>query len=338
MLLSAPPAPRPVAIVSRYRPAAFRSTFTLGQEPEAPGDVIQDLDRVVSQSEWDRMTWTKEEAIATFNVVNLLKSIRDKVAYSAVVFREVVADPRLTGALQATEKGRQFISAANATGRWAQQLSKPNFLASLTSLQAALEINVLPRFGVAVVGTRPLFRGATIDAVKVDTSHGRGDLPEVVNFGNLAVSPLTSDLNALEAATREAETYAPEIKATMGNPPLPVLAVFIIKAAVVIGGALAVGYGVILPGLDKIAAMVKPTYADPAVLEVIEKIRETDPEKAAEMMRKLTETKQFWESAVDVAKWIAVGIGTLAAAWVLAKVVGLFGAPSGERRPQVAHR
>ncbi len=313
----------------RTRLAATKAPRRLAQ---AETDLIQDLTQVVSVPEWAVQTWTKETALVTFNVANLLKSIQAKVAYSAIVFRDIVADPRFTVMLQGTPEGQDFITAANATARWSEQLSKPNLMGSLANLQTALEINVLPRFGVGVTGWRPMFRGSRFDTVRVDTTE-RGR-PETVDFGNLATSSLKSDAEALEVVSRKAESLDRTGPVSLGA--IPPLIVFVIKAAIVIGGALLVGRTVLLPSLDKISDMVKPTYLDPKILEIIEGIRATDPQKADEMLNNLLKTRQFWESAVDVAKWVAVGVGTLAVAWILSRVLGLFSGQSGAPVPAQA--
>ena len=321
-----------VTLASTWRPAR-RTRLAATKAPrrlaQAETDLIQDLTQVVSVPEWAVQTWTKETALVTFNVANLLKSIQAKVAYSAIVFRDIVADPRFTVMLQGTPEGQEFITAANATARWTEQLSKPNLMGSLANLQTALEINVLPRFGVGVTGWRPMFRGSRFDTVRVDTTE-RGR-PETVDFGNLATSSLKSDAEALEVVSRKAESLDRTGPVSLGA--IPPLIVFVIKAAIVIGGALLVGRSVLLPSLDKISDMVKPTYLDPKILEIIEGIRATDPQKADEMLNNLLKTRQFWESAVDVAKWVAVGVGTLAVAWILSHVVGLFGGQSAAPAP-----
>ncbi len=321
-----------VTLASTWRPAR-RTRLVATKAPrrlaQAETDLIQDLTQVVSVPEWAAQSWTKETALVTFNVANLLKSIQAKVAYSAIVFRDIVADPRFTVMLQGTPEGQEFITAANATARWTEQLSKPNLMGSLANLQTALEINVLPRFGVGVTGWRPMFRGSRFDTVRVDTTE-RGR-PETVDFGNLATSSLKSDAEALEVVSRKAESLDRTGPVSLGA--IPPLIVFVIKAAIVIGGALLVGRSVLLPSLDKISDMVKPTYLDPKILEIIEGIRATDPQKADEMLNNLLKTRQFWESAVDVAKWVAVGVGTLAVAWILSHVVGLFGGQSAAPAP-----
>jgi hypothetical protein len=316
-----PIAPRSMAI-ARFQPIFTPRPFMsprMAQQTSQEPPLVQDLQAVVSIDQWAAQTWTKDGAIATYNVANLLWTIREKVAFSALAFKDLVSDPRILGTLQRTEDGRKFIEASNAVGRWSKQLSQPNLMSSVRNRLSAMEINIFPKFGVSVKGFRPLLSGNKLTSVRAETTLR----PEVIDFGNLYDTPIESDVNALQAATEDAEAIAPEIKVTMGIA-IPVLAVFLIKAAVVIGGALLIGHTLILPGVEKIAQAIKPTFTDPEALRQIDEIRKTDPKKATEMMDRLTKTKQFWEAATDIVKWVAIGVGTLAVAWILSSVLGLF--------------
>lgn len=315
-LLIQPPRPRAVPLVAPWRPAS------LGQQaPSVPAinlasDTLQDIPQVVSQNQWASQKWSKDDAIATFNVANLLWSVREKIAFSATLFQRLVADPRTLGVINTTDPDSGFPQATASLISLAQQLSHPNMMSSIRNLLTALEINVLPAFGVGVRGFRPLFNVRTkqLDQVKTDTSLGKS---EVIDFGDLYKTSLTNDVKALQVVTQDAAQFAPEIK--LGA--LPALATLAITAGIWVVTILIIGRGAAIPTIEAFAKIFNPITSNPELLKLLEQMRQTDPVAAAKMLNDLSKAGDVWAKGVDIAMWVAIGIGSVALAWIVGSVV-----------------
>lgn len=288
--------------------------------------VLKDLSAPISADQWAAQAWTKEQAIATFNVANLLWSIREKIAFSAVFFRDLVADPRTLATINSSGNSGEFISVTNELAKISQMLSLPNLMASVRNILEALEIRILPKFGVGVRGKRPLLRGPNspmpniLDCITTDTSGGKS---EVIDFGDLCNTSVLADLDALQVSTRSVEEIAPEIKlsgATLGAPiVIAPIVIFLIKAAAWIGGILLVGKVVALPSLDKVGEIADKFMANPAMLDAIKGI--TDPVKRAELIERYLKGQTLWQSIEKTAMWVAIALGAIAAAAIVYAIV-----------------
>ena len=324
--------------------ASKRQPVRLGQQtPSAPAGIpLQDLTMPTTSDQWAAQAWSKEEATAAYNVMSLLWTIREKIAFSAVLFKDLASDPRFLAVINASNNGPDFLRMTSATVSLSQALSLPNLMSSVRNLIDALEIRIFPKFGIGVRGYRPIFRGPNdvkpniLECSKIDTTQGK---KEIIDFGDLCKTDILSDLNALQVATKSAQEIAPEIKLgdmSLGNP-IPPLVVFLIQAAVIIGGILGVGYvlgnNVLLPALDKIHAIVQEFTANPAMLNAINEYRKTNPEKGAELLARYMEGQNIWQNISKTVMWTAIGVGALAVAAIIYMVTRPSGAPAAPAQP-----
>lgn len=322
-------------------PMAPKATVStrLGQQTSpipTEANLLQDMAKVVSSDEWaTAQTWTKEGAIAAFNVANLLWTIREKIAFSAVFFSNLVSDPRFLAVMNRSEEGADFVKATNALSKVSQMLSLPKFMSSVRNLLDALEIRILPKFGVEVRGMRPIFRGPNyakpniLDCTRVGRE-GPMVAKEILDFGDLCNSSAVTDLEALQVATRTAEEIAPEIRVGMpalGNP-IPLIVSFVIGVAAVVGGTILVGKMVALPAIDKVAAIADKFLANPAILDLIKEIQKTDPKKAAELFENYQKGQTVWQSLEKTAMWTAIAVGAIAVAAIVYAIVKPSSAPA----------
>lgn len=316
-LLEQPPRPHLVRMAPpSWRPASMGQAAASVPAINLASDTLQDIPQVISQNQWAAQTWTKQDAIATWNVANLLWSVREKIAFSATLFQQLVADPRSLGIINAAEPDGSFTKATSSLILLAKQLSQPNMMASIRNLLTALEINVLPSFGVGVVGFRPLFNVRTkqLDRVKVDISFGKS---EVIDFGDLFATSLTNDVNALQVAAQDASQFAPEIR--LGA--LPALAVLAITAAIWVTSILVVGRSVVIPTIGEFAKIFNPIASNPELMKSLEELRQRDPAAATDMLNRMMKAQDVWTKAIDIAMWVAIAVGSIAVAWIVGSVV-----------------
>ena len=298
----------------------------LGQVPALPAilpqaESVQDIPQAVSADQWAAQPWTKDEAEAAFNVANLLWTVREKVAFSAVTFQKLVADPTLLGAVVKTPEGAAFVDVVSTLIRLSKQLSLPNLMSSVRNLLIALEVRVLlPKFGVGVQGRRAIFRGPDWPKPNIldytDIKPGQG-AKEILDFGDLSSTALSTDVKALRASVEKADEIAPGV--SLSGPALAPIAVFLIKFAAWVVGALLVGRVVIYPIVSKIAEIVNPVIGNPDLLKIIQGM---EPQKAQAMLINLSQNQKIWADAgVKIAMWIAIGLGALAVGWVATTVI-----------------
>jgi hypothetical protein len=303
-------------VVGMPSPGFFWNGARLGQAPPVPGispssESVADLSTPVSAAQWEALPWTQNDAKAAFGVANLLWTVREKIAFSAVTFQAMVADPSLLGTIQKLPDGAAFFGATNVLIGLSKQLSLPNLMSSVRNLLIALETRVFPQnFSIGVQGRRPVFRGPNwptpniLDYVDVKPQAG---LKDILDFGDLSKTHLAGDVAALRAAADGASGIQ-----------APVLA-FIVKFASWVAGALLDAQVASYPPLSRIAQAVNPILSSP---DLEKAVQAKDPQKAQPILANLKESRKIWASGGSKAViWVAIGAGAIAlgflGSWIL---------------------
>lgn len=305
--------------VGIWRPVAVHPN--LGQMPAM---AVRDIPRAMSQSDWERQTWTKEGAMAAYAVAALLWAVREKIAFSAVLFQKLVADPRTLGVINRDPKGALFIDATDTLIGLSQQLSLPNLMSSVRNLITAMEVGILPKsFGVEVRALVPLFRGPNqpkpnvLDCTKTGRTGPPGVGMEILDLGDLC-GPILSDAKKLESVVRQASNIA--------GLPAPLTNVLFLPDVVK------------HRTVSEIADAVGPMVESADLRKAIEGIGTTDP-KTRELLENLPIAQKVWAAKrIGTLGWIAIGAGALAAAWLVTSVISAAAAKPAAPKPAVGRR
>lgn len=290
-------------------PGAFRRA--LGQAVRTPTD----LPSVVSSDEYARQAWTKDDALAAYNLANLFWNVQQKLQYTAYMLKQMEAVP---GLLDQMQDKNAFVDAADAIDQAARAAALPNATASMQNLITALETRVLPSFGIGVKGTRAFFRtqaglAVSLDCVSTDTTAGKA---ETVDFGDLCATNVSTDLKALEVAQKKVQDLAPEIKAQLGSPlVLAAIAITIIITVYMITAA-----------WEKSSEAALPPIRDPNVLAFLDRYAKRNPKAAEEFTRGMPILSGLLaKPGADPLVWVGVAAIALAGAWAIASIAGVFG-------------
>jgi len=286
----------------------------LGQE--APPPSPQDLPRVISTVEFASQDWTKDQAIEAFNLTNLVQAVMEKLAFSRSVFTQIQSQPTVLAAMTKAGAAQALNQTVTTLNDLLKRATLPNAMASTRNLQNALEVNILPKWGVGVKGIRPLFRAGTsampakLDSVSTDTSSGKS---EVLNFGDLTTTSVETDMAALKAASSKVQDIAPDIKlsgSSLGIEPITITVVSIIAVASILITWM------VTSTIKSGQQAAKPPVQDPDTMDRIQKLcNSLPPELAAACWGNVIKNNNFWNGSSSQDVWMYVGIG----------VVGLLG-------------
>ena len=297
---------------------------SLGQA--ASGQPPQDLPRVFSQDEFARQAWTKDEAVAAYNLANLVRSIMEKVVFSRKVFGQMQAQPSIAGAIQKAGGGEALSNTLASLNDITQRLTLPNAMASALNMRTALEVNVLPKFGIEVRGMAPLFRTSgplvgTLDCTRIGgTGPVRAGMAKILDFGDLCKTGFVTDMEALQAAQSQAKDIAPEIK--LSGPSLGDFGL--------ISGSVVLVLAVIALVMTKMIADTiqngrKVPLADPETVANIKAFCETvPPDQRSLCYGNFIKNANLYGSPTDVWMWVGLGAGAIAATWIVATLAGAF--------------
>jgi hypothetical protein len=301
----------------------------LGQTKPAPGQQPQDMDRVVSEDEWANQPWTnKDEAVAAFNLVNLLRSAQDKLAFSTAVFGVMQSQPDIVRAMAKAGAAEQLSASLAALNALARKVAYPNAMASSINLRSALEVRILPKWGIGVKGVRPLFRNQRgllpgLDPIRVDTTAGK---TETIDFGDLSRTTIDADLSALQAASEKMQDIAPEVKLS-GSSLGQLEIVLILVLVVIIVAIVAIVALAWLQDKKEAREAAKAPVTDPAVQAAIKNMCDSlPPDKRAECYIAFAKNASIMKSSepTDVWVWVGLGAGAIFATWVVATLAGAF--------------
>ena len=272
----------------------------------------QDLSFAMSQKDWAEIQWTKPQAILAYTIANLIWTIHEKVGFSAMFLQSLVADPRTLGSINASLGGSDLIQDADALGRLSSQLNLPNTMSSLRNLINAMEVNVLPSFGVEARGMRPLLKGATLDCVRTGNVASSGKASEILDFGNLCETSISEDLEKLSEAMRGMPAkFVPQadvVERTLAN---------IVLGALVEGKSDS-------PKADVIVKAVNSVFQDAAFGKMLETIKGVDATKAKAIADGVTAAVKIWKAGVNWLKWSMIGAGALVAAGAISIISGFW--------------
>lgn len=289
--------------VAPWSPAFLGSAHLshgLGQAPEEGG--FEDLSYSVSQKTWQEMEWTRDQASGAYRTADLLWAIREKAVFSASFFRDLIADPRILGAINANPSGGAFIDAANALVRLVQPLSLTNQMSSVRALIGAMETRILPGLGIAPSGRMPLFRNQAGFARIFDCTAVGGVPPAGairLDFGDLCGTSVISDLKTLRSAA--ADVSFDEAKNVLGD------------YSDWLAGILTDGRMATYPTADKISDAVEEIVSDSAVRKAVGSVSGA---KGQEMAANLATSAVVWAKPAGILKWIIVGAGALAVVYI----------------------
>lgn len=296
----------------------------LGQE--APPPSPQDLPRVISVVEFVNQAWTKDQAIAAFNLANLVQALMEKLAFSRSVFTQMESQPTVLAAMTKVGAAPALSQTITTLNGLLERATLPNAMASTKNLQQALEVNILPQWNVGVKGIRPLFRAgnsgipAILDSVSTDTSAGKN---EVINFGDLSQTDVVSDMDALKTATAKVQDIAPEIKLagpSLGMDPLTLSAIAIIAVAAVFIS------WVVSSTIKSGQQAAQPPVTDPDTMERIQKLCNSLPPKLAEVCwGNVMKNNSFWnppsDNTKDVLMYVGIGVAGLVGIWLVTSFI-----------------
>ena len=263
--------------------------------------------RVYSVPEFIAQKWDREGAIAAFTLFNNWLGLREKIAHTAYLGGLIAKDARLWSGVTQAPAGTDFIKVVAEVARFNEKFSDPTLLNTVQNGKTALEVTILPKnFGIEVRGFVPLFRDSQIQKIQTGMMGPmRQGMKEILDFGDLTKTSFLTDAEAVELAGAEVKERFRVM--TMGMEPVTLI--------LVIAGVLMILMGTfamtVKPTIERLVPDVKGLLTDPAVRAVLEALQKTDPAKAAEFIRALVESQDFWTKVKSILAWTAV-IGVVA--------------------------
>lgn len=298
--------------------------FALGQvQKQQPIEAIQDLPAVISVGEFASLPLNEKEALAAYEVTQLLLAIRAKVVYLGIVISDVFNRPDMLSAFRQTSAKERANEELTAVSRFAKKLSMPNFLGSINNLSSALEINVLPRFGLYARGTIPQVKiagqmGAPRNdfygsGVSVNIPPGRPDA-RVLDFGDLFASNVVGDIIALERVVNSGAL--PGAAAKLGEP-------ITLTVALAIGIIIVIAGATIVLGAWALKGIFSEKDIPNAVGEIIKspEFRAMTPEQQAATLDAFKKADGFFEKATGLITTLIVGAAAITVLGITVKLL-----------------
>jgi len=279
-----------------------RGRFAMGQGPK-------DVDRVYSQREFAEEKYTREEATRFYQWTLLMRSVQQKARFFSFFVKDVIANPAILGVIRDTPHYSDFVTGADGIVKFVTNLhGSANILKNVENAFTALEVNVLPKLGLSAEGHVALYNERTrqLDRIRTGPLFTPAGL-ETFRFGDLTRSTLLDDLRALDILGRD--LVGPK-GSFLGI--LPLLAQFIIGAAVVVIGSVIISNYAITPVItakeDAIKRAIETLEKSPTVLKLLESI---GPQAVESFMGRVAGAGSIMGEVVDILKWIAIATGVV---------------------------
>lgn len=311
------------AFLGQVRLAGSRPSIYLGQEEGAP----KDISRVVSSEEFANMSWTKDQAIETFGLANLVQGIMEKLAFSRSVFSKIQSDPAALAAMIKAGAGPALSQTLAMLNGLLEKATLPNAIATTRNLQNALEVNILPKWGVGVKGTRPLFKTippyglGVLVSVSTDTTAGK---TEVINFGDLTKTDVETDMAALKAATTKVQDIVPKIRLSGARLGEPITLTVAIVYGVIALSAVIVTW-MVTSTIKSGQEAAKPPVTDPDTMKRLTELCNSLPEQLrAQCWGNIINNNGFWNGTgwpKDIWLYVGVGVVGLLGLWAVSSFV-----------------